>query len=67
MRSPPAAPMFKTLTQTTRLLSESFSQHYLITQSPLASAAMLLAQPLMQTAGRYLRCHSSRADKPRVN
>lgn len=52
--------MFKTLTHTTQWLSESFSQHYLVTQSPLASAVMLLAQPLMQTASRYLRCpHAS--------
>jgi len=46
--------MFKTFTQTTQLLGASFANHYLITQSPLASCAMLLV-PLVKTASRYLR------------
>lgn len=54
--------MFKSLSQSTQRLSATFNHHYLVTQSVLASGALLIAVPLIKLAGDYLHPHRPGAD-----
>lgn len=49
--------MLKKISLATQQWGASFANHYLTTQSVAASGAMVIAQPLMQAAGDYLRSH----------